>query len=96
MPQPYNAHYDIEEQGAVADYVIIMGYDEHTDGSYEAGSVASIGYLEDGITEALQSVPAEKLVAGIPFFTRLCWRLLRQRKSWLSRREQRRRPIRTM
>src|SRR5699024_7504089 len=24
-----------------------------------------------GITEALQSVPAEKLVAGIPFFTRL-------------------------
>lgn len=71
VPQPYNSHYDIEEQGAVADYVVIMGYDEHTDGSYEAGSVASIGYLEDGITEALQSVPAEKLVAGIPFFTRL-------------------------
>ena len=71
VPQPYNAHYDIEEQGAVADYVIIMGYDEHTDGSYEAGSVASIGYLKDGITEALQSVPAEKLVAGVPFFTRL-------------------------
>ena len=71
VPQPYNAHYDIEEQGAVADYVMIMGYDEHTDGSYQAGSVASIGYLEDGITEALRSVPAEKLVAGIPFFTRL-------------------------
>ena len=71
VPQPYNEHYDIEEQGAVADYVIIMGYDEHTDGSYEAGSVASIGYLEDGITEALKSVPAEKLVAGVPFFTRL-------------------------
>ena len=71
MPQPYNEHYDIEEQGVVADYVMIMGYDEHTDGSYQAGSVASIGYLEDGITEALKSVPAEKLVAGIPFFTRL-------------------------
>ena len=71
VPQPYNEHYDIEEQGVVADYVMIMGYDEHTDGSYQAGSVASIGYLEDGITEALKSVPAEKLVAGIPFFTRL-------------------------
>ena len=71
VPQPYNEHYDIEEQGAVADYVMIMGYDEHTDGSYQAGSVASIGYLEDGITEALKSVPAEKLVAGVPFFTRL-------------------------
>lgn len=71
VPQPYNEHYDIEEQGAVADYVVIMGYDEHTDGSYEAGSVASISYLETGITDALKSVPAEKLVAGVPFFTRL-------------------------
>lgn len=71
VPRPYNSHYDIEEQGAVADYVIIMGYDEHTDGSYQAGSVASVGYLEDGITEALKMVPAEKLVAGIPFYTRL-------------------------
>lgn len=71
VPQPYNEHYDIEEQGAVADYVVIMGYDEHTDGSYEAGSVASIGYLENGIADALKSVPAEKLVAGVPFYTRL-------------------------
>ena len=71
VPQPYNRHYDLEEQGNVADYVMIMGYDEHTDSSYEAGSVASIGYLENGITEALKSVPAEKLVAGVPFYTRL-------------------------
>lgn len=71
VPQPYNEHYDIEEQGAVADYVVIMGYDEHTEGSYEAGSVASISYLENGITDALNDVPAEKLIAGIPFFTRL-------------------------
>ncbi len=71
VPQPYNAHYDIEEQGVVADYVVIMGYDEHTDGSYEAGSVASIGYLENGISDALESVSADKLIAGVPFFTRL-------------------------
>lgn len=71
VPQPYNAHYDIEEQAAVADYVVIMGYDEHTDGSYEAGSVASIGYLKNGISEALKSVPADKLIAGVPFYTRL-------------------------
>ena len=71
VPQPYNEHYDIEEQGTVADYVVIMGYDEHTEGSYEAGSVASIGYLENGIKDALESVSAEKLIAGVPFFTRL-------------------------
>ena len=71
VPQPYNAHYDIEEQGQVADYVVIMGYDEHTDGSYAAGSVASIGYLENGIADALKDVAADKLIAGVPFFTRL-------------------------
>ena len=71
VPQPYNAHYDLKEQGIVADYVMIMGYDEHTDGSYQAGSVASISYLENGVSDALQMVPAEKLVAGVPFFTRL-------------------------
>lgn len=71
VPQAYNEHYDLEEQGIVADYVMIMCYDEHTDGSYEAGSVSSISYVENGITEALRSVPASKLVAGLPFYTRL-------------------------
>ena len=71
VPQAYNEHYDLEEQGVVADYVMIMCYDEHTDNSYEAGSVASINYVESGITDALKSVPASKLVAGLPFYTRL-------------------------
>ena len=71
VPQPYNQHYDIAEQGVVADYVIIMAYDEHTDASYEAGSVASISYLQNGIADALDSVPRERLIAGVPFFTRL-------------------------
>ncbi|HJD48270.1 MAG TPA: SH3 domain-containing protein [Candidatus Mediterraneibacter norfolkensis] len=71
VPQAYNEHYDLEEQGVVADYVMIMCYDEHTDSSYEAGSVSSISYVENGITEALRKVPASKLAAGIPFYTRL-------------------------
>lgn len=71
VPQPYNTQYDIAEQGVVADYVIIMGYDEHTEGSNEAGSVATVGYLRNGIKNALKSVSAEKLIGGVPFFTRL-------------------------
>ena len=71
VPQSYNSHYDIEEQGIMADYVVIMAYDEHTDGSYEAGSVASISYLQDGIEKALKKVSSDKLIAGVPFFTRL-------------------------
>lgn len=71
VPQPYNEHYNLKEQGIMADYIFLMAYDEHIDGSYEAGSVASYGYVEQGITDALTMVPAEKLVVGIPFYTRL-------------------------
>lgn len=51
----------------MADYVVIMAYDEHTEGSYEAGSVASISYLQDGIEKTLKKVSADKVIAGIPF-----------------------------
>lgn len=71
VPKPYNTQYDLKEQAAVADYVFIMAYDEHTDGSNEAGSVASISYLENGVTDALKLVPKEKLVAAIPFYKTL-------------------------
>ncbi|MDO5477151.1 MAG: glycosyl hydrolase family 18 protein [Eubacteriales bacterium] len=70
VPYNFNDYYDLEEQAAFADYVVIMGYDEHYAGSQEAGSVASIGYVEYGILEALKEVPAERLINGIPFYTR--------------------------
>lgn len=71
VPQPYNEHYDLKEQGIVADYVVLMGYDEHTEGSYEAGSVASYNYVKQGIEDMLKVVPKEKVVAGVPLYTRL-------------------------
>lgn len=71
VPMSYNAHYDLEEQGIVADYIFIMGYDEHTEGSYEAGPVASYDYVKNGIETALTMVPNKKLVNAIPFYTRL-------------------------
>lgn len=67
----FTSHYNRKEQGIVADYVIIMGYDEHFAGSEEAGSVASIGFVKEGITETLNEVPKEKVINGLPFFTRL-------------------------
>lgn len=71
VPYNFNDFYRIEEQGLFADYVVIMGYDEHYAGSKEAGSVASIDYVTYGIEEALTMVPAEKLINGIPFYTRI-------------------------
>lgn len=45
VPAVYSAFYNRKEQGIVADYVIVMGYDEHFAGG-DAGSVASISYVE--------------------------------------------------
>ena len=73
VPYDFNSYYDLEEQGVVADYVIIMGYDEHWAGCDEAGSVASIGYVRYGIEKTLQYVPSQKVVNALPFYTRL-WR----------------------
>ena len=63
--------YNRREQGVYADYVIVMGYDEHWSTGGKAGSVASITYVEDGIKGTLEYVPAEKLINGIPFYTRI-------------------------
>ena len=62
--------YDVKEQGVVADYVIMMGYDEHWAGG-EPGSTASMGFTEKTIDLALEQVPAEKLIHGVPFYTRV-------------------------
>lgn len=70
-PADHNLFYNRTEQGIVADYVIIMGYDEHYAGSEEAGSVASINWVREGIEETLKEVPAEKVINAVPFFTRL-------------------------
>ncbi len=70
-PKNYNEHYDLKEQGIVADYVVIMGYDEYYSGSPEAGPVSSYNYVKEGIEGTLEKVPAEKVISGIPFYTRL-------------------------
>ena len=71
VPMNHTDHYDRAEQGVVADYVIIMGYDEHYNGSKEAGSVASINFVENGIKNTVADVPAKKVINALPFYTRL-------------------------
>lgn len=71
VPEDFTSHYDRAEQGRVADYVIIMGYDEHYVGSAEAGSVASLPWVEKGIQDTLAEVPPERVINAVPFYTRL-------------------------
>ena len=70
VPEDFTSHYDRAEQGRVVDYVIIMGYDEHYSGS-DAGSVASLPWVEQGIQDTLEEVPADRVINAVPFYTRL-------------------------
>lgn len=73
VPFHFNEFYRLDIQGEIADYVIIMGYDEHYHGSKDPGSVASINYVSNGLTKTLEQVPAEKVVNALPFYT-ILWK----------------------
>ena len=73
VPFQFNDYYRLDIQGQVADYVIILGYDEHWHGSGNPGSVASIDYVSNGLDKTLEEVPAEKVVNALPFYT-ILWK----------------------
>lgn len=70
VPTEYTAHYGRAEQGLFADYIIIMGYDEHYAGS-AVGSVASMGWMTEGIEKTMELVPVNKIINAVPFYTRV-------------------------
>jgi len=74
VPTDYTAFYNRAEQALFADYVIIMGYDEHYSGSEDIGSVASIGFVREGVENTLKEVPPEQTILGMPFYSRI-WEL---------------------
>lgn len=53
--------------GAAADSVKIMVYDEHWNGS-AAGPIASLSWLDAVATYALSSMPAQKIMIGLPWY----------------------------
>ncbi len=73
VPFHFNDYYRLDIQGQIADYVIIMGYDEHWHGSGDPGSVASIDYVSNGLDKTLEEVPAAKVINALPFYT-ILWK----------------------
>lgn len=70
-PDPYwSGSLDRAQLGKVADYLILMDYDEHYEGAPEAGSTASLPWVREGIELLLQGIPAQKVILGVPFYTR--------------------------
>ena len=73
VPFNFNDFYRLDIQGEIADYIIIMGYDEHWHGSGDPGSVASIDYVSNGLSRTLELAPAEKVINALPFYT-ILWK----------------------
>ncbi|PTY81794.1 glycosyl hydrolase family 18 protein, partial [Heyndrickxia sporothermodurans] len=67
----WSEFYEREKLSSVVDYMIVMAYDEHWGGAQTAGSVASLPWVESNLKQLLNEVPNEKLILGVPFFTRL-------------------------
>lgn len=65
--------YQRERLAEAVDYMMLMAYDQYWAGSPVAGPVSAIPWAEWTIQATLEEVPAEKLVLGVPFYTRL-WR----------------------
>lgn len=71
-PSEWTMYYDRKQQGLLADYVIVMNYDEHTAGSDVPGSVASMPFARKGIEDTIAEVgDASRVISGIPFYTRI-------------------------
>ncbi len=71
VPTASNSYYDREEQGQIADYVIVMGYDEHWAGCGSAGSNASLPFVTSGVKDTVAEVDSKKVINAMPFYTRV-------------------------
>jgi len=67
----YSLCYDREAIGQIVDYVMVMTYDQHWSTSPKAGSVAQLKWVESKLVRTLESIPREKMLLGLPFYTRL-------------------------
>lgn len=69
----WSAFLDRKSLGTITDYLMVMAYDEHWAASPKAGSVASLPWTEASIKRIIQEdeVPPQKVVLGIPLYTRV-------------------------
>ena len=71
VPQAYTMYYQRGEQARFVDYMIVMAYAEHFAGSEEAGSVSSLPFVQQAVEEMTRVMPADQVICGIPFYTRV-------------------------
>ncbi|NUU76488.1 glycoside hydrolase [Paenibacillus xylanilyticus] len=62
--------FDYAKLGAVSDYMVLMGYEEHWNGDPIAGSVASLPWVENALDTMLSDVVRAKVILALPLYTR--------------------------
>ena len=65
--------YDHEKLGQIVDFLIIMSYDEYWASSPISGPVSSYDWVKHHMDQLAEVVDSNKLVMGIPLYTRV-WR----------------------
>ena len=65
--------YDRTVLGNTVDYIIFMAYDQYGTSSNKAGTTAGYNWVETNLVKFIETyeVPSEKIILGIPFYTRL-------------------------
>jgi len=63
--------YDRKKLAEISDYIVVMAYDQHWGSSDKAGSVAQYKWVEGSINVLFKNVPNEKMILGIPLYSRI-------------------------
>lgn len=67
----WSESYDRKALAQVSNYIALMAYDQYWAGSPVSGSVSQLKWTEDNLKKVLLEVPKEKLLLGMPFYTRV-------------------------
>ncbi|KGX91506.1 glycosyl hydrolase family 18 protein [Pontibacillus marinus] len=70
----WSKFYERKELADAVDYLMVMAYDEHWSSSQVAGSVSSLPWVKRNLNQLLQVVPHDRLILGVPLYTRL-WKI---------------------
>lgn len=63
--------YDRKALAEIADYIVVMAYDQHWGSSDKAGSVAQYKWVEGSVNVLFRNIPNKKMILGVPLYTRI-------------------------